>query len=397
MNNNPSILNGIRVVDLTRVLTGPYCAMMLGDMGADIIKIERPGAGDDTRKWGPPFVDGESAYFLSINRNKRSLTLNLKDESAKEILWKLIESADVLIENFRPGTMKKLGFDYDTVKIRKPDIIYGSISGFGQDGPANGLTAYDLIVQGMSGIMSITGPPEMPTKFGAPIADLAAGMFCAYAIMGSLFHRERTGEGQYIDTSMLGGQVALLSYHAGIYMTTGNNPTSSWNAHSIVGPYQTFRTRDGYVNIACGNDGIWQRFCQAMDFEELAGDPRYADNAGRMADLATLVELIETKFAKFRSAEIIEKLSAVGVPNGPIHTIEETFNHPQAEHYNLRQEVEHATLGNIGQIGFPYVINNAPCEIRLPPPTLGQHTAEILAEVGYSPEQISHFKDSGAV
>lgn len=395
--NNKQILNGIRVVDLTRVLTGPFCAMMLGDMGADIVKIEQPGTGDDTRMWGPPFVEKESAYFLSINRNKRSITLNLKSDAGKKVLWDLIEGADIVLENFRPGTMKKLGFDYEAVKARKKDIIFCSISGFGQEGPAAHLTAYDLIVQGMSGVMTVTGPPEMPTKFGVPIADLAAGMFAAYGIMGALFYRERFGEGQFIDASMLGGQVALLSYHAGKYLATGNVPKSSWNAHGIVGPYQTFRTKDGYVNIVNGNDGIWQRFCKAMELDELGANPEYAENPGRMANLKFLVEKIEENLADRLSADVLAILAEAGVPAGPIHTVDEVFDHPQAKHYKLSQEVEHATLGTIKQIGFPYAFSATPPEIRLPPPTLGQHTDEILAELGYSAEAIAGLKATAAV
>lgn len=397
MTNNNAILDGIRVVDLTRVLTGPFCAMMLGDMGADVIKVERQHIGDDTRKWGPPFVEEESAYFLSINRNKRSITLNLKSDEGKEILWQLIENADVVVENFRPGTMKKLGFDYETVKARKQDIIYCSISGFGQEGPASGLTAYDLIVQGMSGVMTVTGPAEMPTKFGVPVADLTAGMFAAYGIMGALFHRLRTGEGQFIDSSMLGGQVALLSYHAGIYLATGKVPTSTWNAHPIVGPYQTFRSKDGYVNIACGNDAIWQRFCEVMEMDEIAANPTYADNGGRMENLEVLVKEIEAIFGASTSAEILEKLGQAGVPAGPILNIDEVFDHPQAKHYQLSQPVEHATLGQINQIGFPYTFSETPPIIRRPPPTLGQHSDEVLGELGYSAEQIAGLKESGAV
>lgn len=394
---NNSILDGIRVVDLTRVLTGPFCAMMLGDMGADIIKVERKDVGDDTRKWGPPFVEGESAYFLSINRNKRSLTLNLKSEAGKEVLWKLIDSADVLVENFRPGTMARFGFDYERVKARKPELVYCSISGFGQEGPASELTAYDLIVQGMSGVMTVTGPPEMPTKFGVPVADLAAGMFAAYGIMGALFHRLRTGEGQYIDTSMLGGQVALLSYHAGIYLATGHVPQSTWNAHGIVGPYQTFRAKDGYVNMAIGNDGIWQRFCAAMGLDGLAANETYALNGGRMANLPALIMEIEAAFAEKSSAEILAILAQAGVPAGPILNIDEVFDHPQAEHYQLRQQVEHATLGPIDQIGFPYTFSATPPMIRRPPPTLGQHTDEVLGELGFSAEQIAALKTGGVV
>ena len=391
------ILEGIKVVDLTRVLTGPFCAMMLGDMGADVIKIERPGSGDDTRQWGPPFVEDESAYFLSINRNKRSITLNLKSEEGKKVLWDLIESADIVLENFRPGTMEKLGFGYKDVKARKNDIIFCSISGFGQEGPASSLTAYDLIVQGMSGVMTVTGPPEMPTKFGVPIADLAAGMFAAYGIMGALFYRERFGEGQFIDSSMLGGQVALLSYHAGKYLATGNVPGSTWNAHGIVGPYQTFKTGDGHINIVNGNDGIWQRFCKALGLDELGSDPRFEQNPGRMENLQFLVEKIEENLADRKRDDVLALMAEAGVPAGPILKIDEVFDHPQAKHYKLSQEVEHSTLGTIKQVGFPYSFSETPPEIRLPPPTLGQHTAEILAEIGYSAEQIAALQAKNAV
>src|SRR6185437_2527139 len=272
-------LTGIRVLDLTRVMTGPYCTMLLGDMGADVIKIEQPGKGDDTRAWGPPFIEDISAYYLSINRNKRSLTLNLKSEAGQEILWKLIELADVVVENFSPGTVDRLGFGYEAVKERRPGIVYCLISGFGQQGPSRDRTAYDLIVQGMSGLMSVTGEADGgPTRFGVPIADIAAGMFGAYAIVNALFHRERTGEGQYIDNSMLGGQVALLTYQAGIYFATHEAPQRTGNAHPIVAPYQTFHSKDGYVNVASGNDGIFSRVCNAMGLERLLNDSCFRDN-----------------------------------------------------------------------------------------------------------------------
>ncbi len=281
----PLPLAGLRVVDLTRVMTGPYCTMMLGDLGADVVKVELPGKGDDTRAWGPPFVGDQSAYFLSVNRNKRSVALDLKHDAAREALWRLIDRADVVVENFSPGTADRLGFGYAAVRKRRPAIVYASISGFGQTGPASGRTAYDLILQGMGGLMSVTGQVgSPPTKLGVPIADIAAGMFAAFAVVGALFGRERTGEGQYVDTSLLGGQVALLTYQAGIYFTTGEVPGPLGNAHPIVAPYDTFPAADGHVNVAVGNDAIWGRFCAAFGLEDLASDERFATNAGRITN-----------------------------------------------------------------------------------------------------------------
>ncbi len=391
-------LSGIKVVDLTRVLTGPYCTMMLGDMGADVIKIEQPGKGDDTRAWGPPFIDGESAYYLSINRNKRSLTLNLKSDEGKEIIHKLLAEADVVVENFAPGATERLGLDYQSVKEIKPDIVYTSISGFGQTGPWKNQTAYDLILQGMSGLMSVTGFEDgQPTRFGVPIADLAAGMFGAYATVSALFHRERTGEGQHVDTSMLGGGIALLSYQAAIYFATGQQPARTGNAHPIVAPYQTFETKDGYVNVASGNDGIWNRFCTAMGMEHLLEDARFTDNAGRITKRIELAEEIEKTLTQYETDEVITLLEKASVPCGPISELPDVFDSPQVEHYNLRQRVPHPTLGEVDQTGFPYLLSETPCEIRMAPPVLGQHTGDVLTELGYDEETIGKLREAGAV
>ena len=391
-------LSGIRVVDLTRVMTGPYCTMMLGDMGADVVKIEQPGKGDDTRAWGPPFVEGESAYYLSVNRNKRSITLNLKAPAAHEILWRLIGGADVLVENFSPGTAARLGFGYDDVRARRPNIVYCSISGFGQEGPGRDRVAYDLSVQGLSGLMSVTGPAGgPPTRFGIPIADIGAGMFAAYAIVSALFHRERTGQGQYIDTSMLGGQIALLTYQAGIFFATGEAPRSTGNAHPIVAPYQTFRTRDGHVNVGAGNDAIWVRFCRAVGLEHLLEDVRFRDNAGRITNLPILVELIEAALAEHDSAEVVRRLEAASVPCGPINSVPEVFADPQAAHYHLHQRVPHPALGTVDQIGFPYHLSETPCAIHRAPPLLGQHTEQILQELGYTADQLAALRADGAL
>ena len=390
MTQSAGALEGVRVVDLTRVMSGPYCTMMLGDMGADVIKVELPGKGDDTRVWGPPFVERpgvprESAYYLSVNRNKRSIEVDLKSDEGREILWKLIDSGDVLVENFSPGTMQRLGFGPDEVLARKPDLVYCSISGFGQTGPASKRPAYDLIIQGMSGMMSVTGPPDAPTKLGVPIADIAAGMFGAFAIVSALFHQQRSGKGQYIDTSMLGGQVALLSYQSAIYFATRQVPPSTWNAHPIVAPYQTFPAQDGFVNIAVGNDGLWAKFTAAMNLDDYRDDPRFNDNEGRITNLPALVEVIEKAFSTWDTATIVSTLDKAGVPCGPIYTLPEVFNDPQARHTGMERTLQHPTLGEISTTGFPFTMSESNPAMRLPPPLLGEHTEEILWEIGYAP------------
>jgi formyl-CoA transferase len=390
-------LAGVRVVDLTRVMTGPYCTMMLGDLGADVVKVEMPGKGDDTRSWGPPFIEGESTYFLSINRNKRSIALDLKSEGGCAALWRLIERADVVVENFSPGTCARLGFGWEAVKARNPRAVFASISGFGQTGPSSGRTAYDLIVQGMSGMMSITGPVGgPPTKLGVPIADIGAGMFAAYAIVAALFSRERTGEGQYVDVSMLGGQVALLTYQAGIYFATGQIPRPLGNAHPIVAPYDTFPTADGYVNVAVGNDGLWRRFCEAVGFESAIDDGRFTTNRGRITNLPALYGVINEALSTLTTAEVVRRLDAKGVPCGPINDVAQLFADPQVAGQGLRREVPHPTLGSVTLTGFPYHLSSAEVEVRLPPPLLGQHTAEVLEEIGYSAEEVAALISGGA-
>jgi crotonobetainyl-CoA:carnitine CoA-transferase CaiB-like acyl-CoA transferase len=363
-----------------------------------VVKIEQPGKGDDTRAWGPPFIESESAYYLSVNRNKRNITLNLKAEAARNILWQLIDTADVVIENYSPGTAARLGFGYEAVRERRPKIVYCSISGFGQEGPGRDRTAYDLIVQGMSGLMSVTGAPDQePTKFGVPIADIAGGMFAAYAIACALFHRERSGVGQYIDVSMLAGQIALLTYQASIYFATHQAPKRTGNAHPIVAPYQTFQTRDGYVNIACGNDAIWMRFCAALGLEALQQDERFRSNAGRITNLDVLIPLIEDVFGNYTTAELVQRLDAAAVPCGPIYGVPDVFDDPQVKYYNLHQRVPHSTLGEIDQIGFPYRLSQTPCDIRYSPPTLGEYTEELLRELGYDADAIAALRVEGAI
>jgi formyl-CoA transferase len=391
-------LAGVNVVDLTRVMVGPYCTMMLGDLGADVIKVELPGRGDDTRHWGPPFVETESVYYLSVNRNKRSIALDLKHEAGKEALWRLIDGADVFVENFSPGTVARLGFGYDAVKARNPEIVYAAISGFGQSGPDFGRTAYDLIVQGTSGMMSITGHPGgPPTRLGVPIADIGGGMFAAYAIVAALFDRERSGEGSYVDVSMLGGQVALLTYQAGLYLSTGAVPGQLGNAHPMIAPYDTFRTSDGYVNIAVGNDSLWQRFCAALDLADCGADARFATNAGRSTNREALYAALEPCLAALTTDEVVRRLDAAGVPCGPIRDVAAAMDDGQTRAQHLVLEVEHPTLGPLEVAGAPYHFDGEPVRARLAPPLLGQHTAEVLAEAGYTHNEIAAMIESGAV
>lgn len=381
-------LDDLLVIDLTRALAGPFCTLMLGDLGARIIKVETPEGGDDTRGWGPPFIGAESAYFLGINRNKEGLTLNFKEPRAKEILLLLLGRADVLVENFRPGTMERFGLGYAELRPRFPRLIYASISGFGQDGPFRERTAYDLILQGMGGLMSITGEEGgPPVKVGVAIADICAGMYAAFGILAALRVRERTGRGQLVDAALLDGQVSWLTYAAGIYFATGESPGRLGSAHPTIVPYQAFQTGDGYINVAVGSEAIWRRFCEVVD-PALADDPRYTTNRDRVAHRRELIQHLGRIFVTKTTSAWMEMLDTAGVPNGPILTVAEVFAHPQVRHRHMLVEVDHPSVGRIGQTGVPVKFSETPGRIRSAPPTLGQHTDTILRELGFADSEI---------
>lgn len=383
-------LEGIRVLDLTRALAGPFCTLMLGDHGADVIKIELPGYGDDTRHWGPPFIGEESAYFLSINRNKRSLTLNFKESRAIDIFLELVRGSDVVVENFTPGVMSRFGLDYGAVKGANPRIIYCSISGFGQYGPYHDRPAYDQIMQGVSGIMSLTGEPDgEPQKVGIAITDIGAGMWAAFAIMAAVYHREKRGEGQYIDISMLDAQVSWLTYQAAYYFASGQPPGRLGAAHPTLVPYQAFMCQDGkYLNVAVGSERIWERFCLGIQREDLRHNPAFATNGDRVRNRNTLVPQLQAYFLTRPSPEWEEALHAVSVPCGPINNLADVFRDPQLLHRQMYLEMPHPTLGSIKQTGIPIKFSQTPGGLDRPPPLLGQHNHEILKGLGYSAAEI---------
>jgi crotonobetainyl-CoA:carnitine CoA-transferase CaiB-like acyl-CoA transferase len=391
-------LEGIRVVDLTRALAGPYCTLMLADHGADVVKIEIPGAGDESREWAPPHIKGISAYYLAVNRNKRSITCDLKHPDGKRVLERLIERADVVVENFSPGVLGRLGFPDDRLRAMNRRAVICHVSGFGQDGPGRAWAAYDLVVQGMGGVMSLTGPPGAdPVMVGVPQADIVGGMFAAFAIVAALEARHRTGEGQIIDATMIGGQVALLSRQAARYFADGTVPQPEGNMHASIVPYETFRAADGFVNICCANTAIFERLCRAIDLEDLLEDSRFADNASRVKHRDVLVPLIAARVHRMTKGEVVRKLREANIPVGPIQDLAEVFNDPVVRHLGLIAEVEHPVAGRVRSPGIPVRLSDTPGSVRRAPPLLGEHTDEVLRELGYAPNDIKKLRTDGAI
>jgi CoA:oxalate CoA-transferase len=391
-------LENIKVIDLSRVLAGPYGTMVLADLGADVLKIEMPKTGDDSRAFGP-YVNNESAYFMSLNRNKKSLTLNLKKEEGKKILKDLLKDADVIVENYRPGTMEKLGLGYDVLKEINPKLIYAASSGFGHTGPYSKRPAYDGVIQAMGGIMSITGPKGgEPTRVGPSVADIFSGLFTAIGILAAVNERRETGKGTKVDVSMLDCQVGILENALARYFATGVAPKPAGNKHTSIVPFEPFNTSDGQIVIAAGNDNLWAKFCKAMGTEELIDDERFKTNPLRNKNYDELKPLIDEKIKEKPTEEWKKILLDAGVPSGPINNMEMLVKDEQVLARNMIQEVEHPVAGKQHLPGIPIKMEGVSDKIRFPAPVLGQHNEEVLAErLGYSKEEIEKFKEEGVL
>lgn len=392
-------LEGLRVADLSRVLAGPFCTMMLGDMGAEVIKVENPDGGDDTRLWPPFYAGGESSYFQAVNRNKRSLTLNLKAGEGKAILRELVRGADILVQNFRPGAVERLGFGWEDCQKLNPRLIYCSISGYGQTGPYRERPAYDILLQAEGGFMSITGAADgPPCKGGIAIADLTTALFAIQGILLAVIARGRTGRGQHVDVAIQDGQAALMSHMAGNFFATGEAPRRNGNRHPSISPYREFRCEDGEIIVAAANDSLWDRFARAIGREDLADSPRWKKNPDRVAGREEIEAEIERTLIKGTRAEWIERISKGGVPCGPVKNLAEVTEDPQVRHREMVVEVEHARTGALRMMGIPIKLSDTPGKVQLPPPLLGEHTEEILCGLlGRRKEDLPGLKEKGVI
>lgn len=395
----PLPLESIRVLDLSRVLAGPYCTMLLGDLGADVIKVERPGAGDDTRQWGPPFAGGESAYYLCCNRNKRGITLNLKSPEGRQLAARLAEQADVLVENFLPGTLEAWGLGYETLSRANPRLVYCSITGFGQTGPRRDEPGYDIMIQALSGVMSITGEPDgPPTKLGVAISDITAGLYANQAILAALLARERTGSGDRVDISLFDTTLSWLANVGENYLVSGVVPQRRGSAHPNIVPYQAFEAADESLIIAVGNDSQFGRFCQLLGRTDLAENPRFATNAARVEHRAELIPLIRGAIRSRPAAEWLALLEAAEIPCGAVNTIDRAFADPQVAARNMVVEVAHPTIGPLKLAGSPLKFQSAGSAPLRPPPRLGEHTDEVLQELlQLSLDEVTALRQRGVV
>ncbi len=396
---NTGALAGVRVLDLSRVLAGPYCTMLLGDYGADVIKVEEPSSGDGTRSWGPPWVGDQSAYYLSANRNKRSLTVNLKTEEGVAIVKRLAAISDVVIENFKPGTAARMGLGYDALAADNAELIYCSLTGYGQDGPYRDRPGYDFVIQAQGGIMSLTGAAEgEPYKVGVAIADITTGLFAATAILAALHERRQSGRGQAIDVALLDAQVAWLANVGQNYLATGVTPGRYGNAHPSIVPYETFPTCDGAIAVAIGTDDQYRKFCLKIDRPDLCEDDRFRTNSARVANRTVLIPLLQEIFRTQGAGTWMDLLLGIGVPAGPINDVAAALNDPQVRARGMVQAVEHPTAGRIDLLGPVAKFSRTPATVRLAPPPLGHDTAGILRELlGCSPEEIERLQATGVI
>ncbi|MYB48890.1 MAG: CoA transferase [Dehalococcoidia bacterium] len=391
-------LTGVRVIDVTQIMAGPFCTMLLGDMGADVIKIEKPDGGDDVRRSGPPFVAGESATFLNIGRNKRSVVIDMKRPEGAEIVRGMARDAEIFVQNLRPGRLEGFGLGYENIRAVNPAIVYATITGFGRTGPYKDKPGFDLMAQGLSGIMSVTGHPgQPPVKVSVPITDLNAGLFTAYGILAAYVNRLKTGVGQHVDSSLMEAGVAYTMWESAIYFTTGRSPGPNGSAHQISAPYQALPVSDGYITVGGANQRNWQRFCRAIDRTDLISDPRFENNAGRMANRPALEEELGKTLTTQPAAHWLSILEGAGVPCGPINDISQVYADPQVIARDMVVEVEHPTAGAIRNVGIPVKFSETPGSIRRPPPRFAEHTEEVLGEFGYTTDEIDSLRSQGIV